>query len=190
MATRKVKLTGIGYWMKLFEDNRDKTGFEDALVEIGGQTTIDMDLDAEQMAKLQKSRSMKRGSPSPDNEGMTRVRFTRKWTEQYGGGEPTVVKADGTKWDYDEDGPIGNGSTVEVVLSVYDTSRKSIVGTRLDKVKVLEHKEYIPDADDEDEAPAPKAATSKEVKDSTSKDSTSKAKAPAKIELEDEIPFD
>jgi hypothetical protein len=174
MGTRKVKLTGYAYWAKVFEDNRDKTGFENALVEIGGQTSIDVDLDNESMEKLKKSKSMKRGSPSNDNDGMTRVRFTRKWTEEYGGGEPTVVKADGTKWDYDEDGPIGNGSTVEVVLSVYDTSRKAIVGTRLDKVKVLEHKAYNPDADDEVEEEVKPAA---------------KAKAPAKMELEDEIPF-
>jgi hypothetical protein len=174
MGTRKVKLTGYAYWAKVFEDNRDKTGFENALVEIGGQTSIDVDLDNESMEKLKKSKSMKRGSPSNDNDGMTRVRFTRKWTEEYGGGEPTVVKADGTKWDYDEDGPIGNGSTVEVVLSVYDTSRKAIVGTRLDKVKVLEHKAYNPDGDDDEEEEVKPAA---------------KAKAPAKMELEDEIPF-
>jgi hypothetical protein len=119
---------------------------------------------------------MKRGTPSKENDGMTRVRFTRKWTEEYGGGEPTVVKADGTKWDYDEDGPIGNGSTVEVTLSVYDTSRKTIVGTRLDKVKVLEHKAYNPDGDDDEEEEVKPVAKVK-------------AKAPAKMELEDEIPF-
>jgi hypothetical protein len=174
MGTRKVKLTGLGYWAKVFEDNRDKTGFEDALVDIGGQTTIDMDLDDANMEKLKKSKSMKRGTPSNDNAAMTRVRFTRKWTEQYGGGEPSVVKADGTKWDYDEDGPIGNGSTVEVTLAVYDTSRKSIVGTRLEKVKVLEHKAYDPDAEDEDDAPATAKAP---------------AKTASKQELDDEIPF-
>lgn len=174
MGTRKVKLVGTGYWMKLFEDNRDKTGFEDALVEIGGQTTIDMDLDDANMEKLKKSKSMKRGTPSSENAAMTRVRFTRKWTEQYGGGEPSVVKADGTKWDYDEDGPIGNGSIVEVTLAVYDTSRKSIVGTRLEKVKVLEHKAYDPDAEDEDDAPATTKAP---------------AKTASKQELDDEIPF-
>lgn len=174
MGTRKVKLVGMGYWAKVFEDNRDKTGFEDALVEIGGQTTIDMDLDDANMEKLKKSKSMKRGTPSSENAAMTRVRFTRKWTEQYGGGEPSVVKADGTKWDYDEDGPIGNGSTVEVTLAVYDTSRKSIVGTRLEKVKVLEHKVYDPDAEDEEEeAPATKAPT----------------KTASKQDLDDEIPF-
>lgn len=176
MATRKVKLQGLAYWSKVFEGNRDLTGFEDALKDIGGQTCIDVDLDATNMALLQKSKSMKRGTPSPDNDGMTRVRFTRKWTENYGGGAPVVHKADATVWDYDDDGPIGNGSTVQVTLSVYDTSRKSIVGTRLDKVKVLEHVEYNPDADDDTPAPAPKAAP--QVK-----------KPASRADLEDDLPF-
>lgn len=168
MATRKIKLTGLGYWAKVFEDNRDLTGFEDALKEVGGQTTIDVDLDAEAMAKLKASKSMKKGSPSPDNPGLTRVKFTRKWQENYGGGAPKVTKADSTIWDYDEDGTIGNGSVIEITLAVYDTSRKSIVGTRLDKVKVLEHVKYEPEEDDEDEP---------EVKKSVKED------------LDDEIPF-
>lgn len=151
MATRKVKLTGLGYWARVFEDNRDLTGYENALADIGGQTTIDLDLDELQMEKLKQSKSMKKGSPSADNEGLTRVKFTRKWTENFGGGAPTVLKADGTVWDYDEDGPIGNGSTVEVTLSVYDTSRKNIVGTRLDKVKVVNHVPYVADEDQEEE---------------------------------------
>ncbi len=176
MGTRKVKLTGYGYWGKVFESNRDLTGFEDALKDSGGQCTIDMDLQEDQFEKLKKSQSMLRGKPSTDNDGMTRVRFKRKWTEDYGGGEPVVLKEDGTKWDYDEDGAIGNGSWVEVTLSVYDTSRKAIVGTRLEKVKVLDHKPYNPDVDDDEDEPV-KAAPPK-------------AKAPAKELLEDEIPFD
>lgn len=180
MPTRKVKLQGLGYWAKVFEDNRDLTGFEGALKDIGGQTTIDVDLDGDNIAKLRKSRSMKRGSDSPDNEDLTRVRFTRKWEEKWGGGAPKVVKADGTAWDYDEDGAIGNGSLVEVVLSVYDTSRKAIVGTRLEKVKVLEHVEYNPDADDdEDDAPPPK----------TTPKASPKSEKKSAADLEDEIPF-
>ena len=50
---------------------------------------------------------------------------------------------------YGCDGLIGNGSTVTVTLSVYDTRRKSIVGTRLDRVKVLEH--VPPPSNDEDD---------------------------------------
>lgn len=171
MGTRKVKLRGLGYWANVFEDNRDKTGYENALEDIGGQTSIDVDLDDAMMEKLKKSQSMKKGRKSPDNEGLTRVKFTRKWTEKYGGGEPKVLGPDGQTWDYDEDGPIGNGSTVEVVLSVYDTSLKNIVGTRLEKVKVVEHIPYVPPEDEEDEddeelpKPKPKANTKESVPD-------------------------
>lgn len=182
MATRRVKLTGTAYWSRVFEDNRDLTGFEDALKDSGGQTTIDVDLDDDNMAKLRKSKSMKRGTSSPDNDGLTRVKFTRKWEDRIAGGAPKVVKADGTVWDFDEDGLIGNGSTVEVTLSVYDTSRKAIVGTRLDKVKVLVHKEYDPDAEDEDDAPAPPPKTQGKV-------SKPLPKTPVHDDMDDEIPF-
>jgi hypothetical protein len=186
MGTRKVKLTGLGYWSKVFAENRDLTGFENALVDIGGQTSIDLDIDAVQAEKLKKSRSMKRGTQSPDNDGLTRVKFTRKWTENYGGGAPTVIKADGSPWDYDEDGPIGNGSTVEVVLSVYDTSRKSLVGTRLDKIKVVEHKPYNPEDDDDDDEAPPAPAPRPSPKANT-KSSANKPLPPS--DLDDEIPF-
>lgn len=177
MGTRKVKLTGLGYWAKVFEDHRDLTGYEDALKDSGGQCTIDVDLDASSIAKLNQSKSMLKGKDSPDNDGLTRVRFKRKWTEAYGGGAPKVVKADGSVWDFDEDGSIGNGSTVEIILNVYDTSRKSIVGTRLEKVKVISHVEYNPDAD-EDDAPPPAKASVKA------------APKPPQVSIEDdEIPF-
>lgn len=178
MATRVVKLKGLAYWAKVFPEHRDLTGFEDSLVDVGGQCTIDVDLDDMEMAKLQKSKSMKKGTPSPENDGLTRVKFTRKWEEQYGGGAPKVVKADGTEWDFDVDGYIGNGSEVTVVLSVYDTSRKNIVGTRLDKVRVTKQVEYTPPDDDDEE---PIRVEPKSVK---------KPKAKAEVELEeDEIPF-
>lgn len=178
MGTRKVKLRGIGYWAKVFEDNRDKTGYENALEDIGGQTTIDIDLDDEMVEKVRKSQSMKKGKPSEENEGMTRFKFTRKWQERYGGGAPIVLKEDGTEWDYDEDGPIGNGSEVEVVLSVYDTTRKNIVGTRLEKVKVVNHVPYVPpeQEDDEEDIPTPPKKQSKK-------------KPEVQQDMEDEIPF-
>ena len=150
MATRKVVLTGIAEWAKVFEDNRDLKGFEGAYEEFDGACTIDMILDKENMDRLTASRSMKKGSPDAEGRG-TRVRFVRKFNtgRDWDSGSPTVLKSDGTKWDMDIDGLIGNGSIVAVTLSVYDTSRKSIVGTRLDRVKVLEH--VKPPSDDEDE---------------------------------------
>ena len=150
MATRKVILTGIAEWAKVFEDNRDLKGFEGAYEEFDGACTIDMILDKENMDRLSASRSMKKGSADAEGRG-TRVRFVRKFNtgRDWDSGSPVVLKSDGTKWDMDVDGLIGNGSTVTVTLSVYDTSRKSIVGTRLDRVKVLEH--IKPPSDDDDE---------------------------------------
>jgi hypothetical protein len=163
MATRLVKLRGIAYYPKVFETNRDLTGFDNALVDIGGQTTIDVDLDERHIALLQRSKSMLRGSPSPENQGLTRVKFKRKWQEKFGGGEPRVIRADDTSWDLNTDGMIGNGSEVEVTIAVYDTSRKNIVGSRLDSVKVLKHVPYeggskIEVMTVDDVGPAPKAA--------------------------------
>lgn len=183
MSTRKVKLIGPVFWSKVFPDNRDLTGFEDALKDSGGQTSIDIDLDAENMDKLRRSKSMKKGTNSPDNDGLTRVKLTRRWTDQYAGGAPTVLKPDGTPWDFDEDGFIGNGSIAEVTVHVYDTARKSIVGTRLEKVKVLEHKVYEPDAQDDDipePAPAPKGPLKANP--------VGKVKA-STVDEDDEIPF-
>lgn len=160
MATRKVILTGIGEWAKVFEENRDLEGFEGAYKECDGACTIDMILDDANMKLLSTSKSMKKGSPDADGRG-TRVRFHRKFNtgRDWDSGAPTVVKADGSKWDYTEDGVIGNGSTIQVTLSVYDTSRKAIVGTRLDRVKVLEHLKYERDDEDVEVISAPTAVT-------------------------------
>lgn len=179
MGTRKVVVTGTGYWMRVFEQNRDLTGFEDALKDIGGQCIMDLDLEPEEFAKLKKAKFMSPGKPSPDNEGQTRVRLKRKWTEQYGGGAPQVLKEDGTLWDYTVDGAIGNGSKVAVIVSVYDTKSKTIFGTRLEKIKVLEHIPYIVDEFSRIEGnPTP------------SEPPKQKAKAvPTTADLEDEIPF-
>jgi len=144
MATRIVKLTGIGEWAKVFEDNRDMQGYDGVYESCNGACTIDLVLDEDNMAKLKASRSIKRGKPDPSGRGHT-VRFVRKFDggQPRNSGAPIVLKDDGT---------IGNGSTVEVTLSVYDTRMANIVGTRLDKVRVIEHLEYVPDTG---EAPPP-----------------------------------
>jgi hypothetical protein len=152
MATRRVKLTGIAEWAKVFTQNRDMLGFEEAYVSCDGACTIDVILDEANMALLKASKSMKRGKADPQGRG-TMVRLVRKFDT----GPPVVLKSNGEAWDYDMDGTIGNGSTVEVILSVYDTKMKSIVGTRLDIVKVLTLVEYVPDDGDIEIASVPTA---------------------------------
>lgn len=149
MATRIVKLTGIGEWAKVFEDNRDMHGYDGVYESCDGACTIDVILDEDNLKKLKASRSIKRGKPDPEGRGHT-IRFVRKFDggQARNSGAPVVLKSDNTPWSFDEDGFIGNGSTVEVTLSVYDTRMANIVGTRLDKVKVLEHIEYVSDMGD------------------------------------------
>ena len=98
---------------------------------------------------------MKRGVPDPQGRG-TKVKLVRKYDtgKDWDSGAPVVKKLDGSDWDYSLDGTIGNGSTVEVVLSVYDTKMKSIVGTRLDAVTVIDHVEYVADAASDDASPS------------------------------------
>lgn len=176
MATRLVKLKGKGYWAKVFESNRDLKGYNNELEDVGGQTTIDLDIDDRHFALLQKSRSMLEGRESPDNPDLRRIKFKRKWQENYGGGAPKVERADGTAWDLEIDGLIGNGSDVEVTLSVYDTKNRRIVGTRLEAVRVINNIPYegskveVLSIDDDEPAAAPQ-------------------RKPVMAEAEDEIPF-
>ena len=182
--TRMVVLKGYANWAKIFEENRDLTGYNNDLADKGGQCTLDIDLDKENLAKLRKAGYKYGGNPSPDNEGHFRVRLKRKWEEQYGGGAPKVFKADGNLWDFHEDGEVGNGSVVSVIYQVFDIPRTGGVGGRLEEVKVDEHKAYVPSR-----MTFGNPASVRED-DSTSKDSTPKdTKTKAKAELDDEIPF-
>ena len=133
MGTRIVKLTGIAEWAKVFEQNRDLTGWKPTLQAEGsyekynGACTIDMILDEDNIANLQAARSSKTPKLDPEGRGM-RVKFDRKFDTGYdwSSGAPVVKKADGSAWDFETDGIIGNGSTVETTVAdgcIYENSQ-------------------------------------------------------------------
>ena len=163
MATRKVKLTGIAEWARVFESNRDMDGFDGVYRDHDGACTIDLIMDDDNLAALKASRSMKKGTPDSEGRG-TKVKFIRKFNtgKDWDSGAPIVQKSDGSTWSFSDDGTIGNGSTVEVELSVYDTSRPNIVGTRLDKVKVIDHVAYVPDTTGDEASPPPVVESEKQ----------------------------
>jgi len=78
MATRKVKLSGIAEWAKVFTQNRDMEGFDGVYRDHGGACTIDVIMDEDSLTALKASRSMKKGSPDPQGRG-TKVKFIRKY---------------------------------------------------------------------------------------------------------------
>ena len=150
MATRMITLHGIAEWAKVFEQNRDLTGWkptvqaEGSYEKYSGACTIDMILDDENISKLTAAKCGK--EPKPDLEGRgLRVKFDRKFNSGYdwSSGAPAVTKSDGSFWDYDVDGPIGNGSIVETTVAVYDLPKYGNTGTRLESVKVIDHLPYV-----------------------------------------------
>lgn len=136
MATRMVTLKGTGKWMKVFEQNRDKEGYNGAYQDCDGACVMDLYLTKEEYQKLKDAKSATKLKLDEDT-GERFIKLKRKFKDRYewASGAPKVLKADGTDWDVNTDGLIGNGSEVEVTVSVYDTSMTA--GTRLEKVKVL-----------------------------------------------------
>ena len=163
MATRIVKLTGIAEWAKVFEQNRDLTGWKPTLQAEGsyekykGACTIDMILDDENIAKLQAAKCAKDPKVDPEGRGM-KVKFDRKFDTGYdwSSGAPRVTKSDDSAWDFDNDGTIGNGSIVEATIAVYDLPKYGNTGTQLESVKVLDHVQYIQPQDGGSSPPATK----------------------------------
>ena len=163
MATRIVKVTGIAEWAKVFEQNRDLTGWkptqeaEGNYEKYNGACTINMILDDVEVAKLAAAKSPRQPKPDPEGRGMI-VKFDRKFNTGYdwSGGAPSITKSDGSTWDYDSDGSIGNGSTVEATVAIYDIPKYGNVGSRLESLKVLDHVQYIQSQDDGGSPPSTK----------------------------------
>lgn len=165
--TNTLKLTGPVQWAKVFGENRDMTGWDGSAEEWGGTYVIDMILSPEEEKKLKQAGSARKIKDRKDTdievEG-NKYSFSRKHEGPFdeASGPPKVVKADGTAWDFDEDGYIGNGSICELTLSVYPTKARDkngnviegkagINGTRLDKIKVLKLETYERQEEPEDE---------------------------------------
>ena len=136
MAATTIYLKGAAQWAKVFPHNKDKN--ED-FHGPGGAYVLDLVVDKEELEKFTASGS--RTSPRTTDEGVV-IKCKRKHnhaTIDAFGGPPQVVDADGNDWDGTL---IGNGSEVEVALTVYDT--KVGKGTRLEGVKVLNLVELPP----------------------------------------------
>jgi hypothetical protein len=134
MATKTIKVTGIGYWLRVFPDNRDMTGYNDAYRECDGAYTVAIDLDEKSARELEEAGSRRKRSPKNGT-----FKFDRKHKDprfDWAGGPPKVTKPDGTEWSYEDDGPIWNGSVVEITVDLYET--KFGMGSRLRALHVVE----------------------------------------------------
>jgi len=144
-----IKITGNAMWARVFPDNRDLTGWEDAVKDLGGQYTVEMDLDGDSIEALTRLKSQavdyQKTKPNQDGEEKTFMKFKRVHEKydrkgnllEWASGAPEVVDEHGINWDVEKDGFIGNGSKLELTVCVYTAGKA--VGTRLEKVRVLEY---------------------------------------------------
>ena len=110
MATRKVKLEGIAEWARVFEENREMTGFKPtpqavgAYEECNGACKVDIIMNDVNYKKLKDSKSQKEGKDDDLGRGK-KVTFVRKFEtgRDWDSGAPIVLKEDNTRWDYEVD---------------------------------------------------------------------------------------
>jgi hypothetical protein len=134
----KITVSGKAQWAKVFEDNRDKEGYQGQWADTSGRCTIDVIVDKDNQERVTNSVCMSKGKPNPDGDGHI-FKFTRKFetANDWDGGAPKVYRPDGGEWDFITDGEIGNGSDVLVELDVYQNKNYGTTTTRLERVKVI-----------------------------------------------------
>ena len=151
MASKEYTFKGTAQWAKVFEEIRDMTEWNDDTKAFDkpsstdGVYSIEVTLDAEAYKALKRTGSLAAKHSKENEAGEDVVRFKRPHKKvgkggkvlTFASGAPKVVDATGSPWNFVEDGEIGNGSEVEVTVTVYETSFSP--GTRLDKVKVINH---------------------------------------------------
>jgi len=136
MASTTYYITGTAQWVKVFAHNKDKN--ED-FHGPGGAYVVDLIVDKEELDAFVSTGA--RTTPKTTEDGVT-IKFKRKHTHPTipaFGGPPQVVDADKNEWDGTL---IGNGSTVEIAYTVYDT--KMGTGCRMEGMRVIEHIELPP----------------------------------------------
>lgn len=154
-----VYLTGKASWAKVYPENRDMEGFEGAYKDCNGAYTINMDLDDVSLERLKEAGSKLKGRQDGTFMFKRKHEVTNKDGEiiEAFSGPPQVIMedVDGEMIQLNhEEHPIGNGSEVEVAISVMQDKKKpSIVYTRLEGVKVLELVEFKGEEDSERELP-------------------------------------
>jgi hypothetical protein len=134
MSTQTIYITGKAKWAHLYESQMD--------TKFGEKFHVSIYPDEASMIALKSSGS--RLQARTDEDG-TFFKFSRdnkkefKGEEEILGAPEVVVVEEGVKKPFDK--IIGNGSTLTLRLSVYDS--KFGKGTRLEAVRVDEHVPYI-----------------------------------------------
>lgn len=160
---KEFKGKGKVMFAKVFEDNmetmswNDETGAFDKPDPKGGSYTVSILHEADDYMDLRKTGCMMCKYSKITDDGLESVKF-RRWDEpkdasgkvkSWMAGPPKVTKADGSAWDFEEDGPIWNGADAEYVITVIDYPRVKGV-TTLESLKILKNGTPPPEPEDVD----------------------------------------
>lgn len=125
--TQHIVITGPARWARLYESNKD--------TKYGDASNVEIQLDSAALTTLKNVGW--RGKIKEDNW----AKFSRKHEQVYADGPRKMgvpkVEKDGKAFSE----MIGNGSILSLSLEVYPS--KFGVGSRIDKVSVLEHVPYV-----------------------------------------------
>jgi hypothetical protein len=136
MPAKKIDVKGVISWAKVFEDNRDKADFHK---NTDGQYKVTLGIPDDTVKFLRDAGC--RLKIKTNDEG-NQITFSRphKAEQEWQGGAPVVANVDGTLWDFEKSGYIGNGSLGVAKIEIYDS--KFGTGTRLLGLQVTNHVIY------------------------------------------------
>jgi hypothetical protein len=161
MAFKEVTTKGPIEWAKVFEENREMSGYEGAYEECEGAYTLVQVLSKEEFEKLKKAGTMKKPIQKRLMDGEIAIKFERKHLVKtkdgkeipQAGGAPKVIGPNGKRWNLEEDGLLGNGTIAEVtnlINTFKGQDGKTVARTTITKVKVIEHVPYVREEADEE----------------------------------------
>lgn len=160
-AYKEVITTGPIEWAKIFEGNRDMSGYEGQYDDCEGAYVLTQVLSKDEFEKLKKAGTMKKPMQKRLMDGEIAIKFERKHLVKtkdgkeipQAGGAPKVVGPDGKRWDVEEQGLIGNGTIAEVtnlITTFPGQDGKTVSRTSMTKIKIVEHVPYVREDEGED----------------------------------------
>lgn len=131
MATKFYKFTGTGEWFKIFQPD-----------EYLGKSRYILNFYPDDKQAIKEAGIQLRYDRATNSYIRPRREVSKKFKDEIVEfGRPEVVDKDGNEWVSEEMGYIGNGTKVELTISVYDTKNYG-KGHRLEKVRILDLVQY------------------------------------------------
>lgn len=146
-----VKTTGVIEWAKIFENNRDKEGYQNQYKDCDGAYTVNQIISKEDYKALTDAGSKKKPNQKRLMDGEIVIKHERKHSvpqAPQAGGQPEVKDKYGRPWDVNNYGYPANGSVAEIesLITEFEWNdngvQKTTSRTTMKSIKILEFKKW------------------------------------------------